>query len=467
MARQYFVETGEPERSVFIGRRQSYHGNTLGALAVGGNEWRRRQFAPAAHRRRARLALLRVPRPRSPRRRPRPTASAWPASWRRRSPRSARSASSPSWPRPSSARPPARCRPRPATSGASARSATATASCSSPTRSCAAWAAPARCYAIEQEGVVPDLDGHRQGPGRRLPAHRRGARVQGKIVEAFRKGSGLFQHGHTYIGHPVAAAAALAVQKVIKRDKPARGRAHARRVLRAAPARGARLASARRRHPRARASSAASNSSRTAPPSAPSTRPTSSTRGSRRTRWQRGLMVYPMGGTIDGVQGDHVLLAPALHRHGGRPRRDRRAACRGHRDRHRRPPARGVGIPPDPPRGDRTMKRHHPRHRLRHRRGLRRAGRGGTAEVPHHRHRRRHRRLLRRGRRHLPPGEQGPRQARHPLLGGIHRRLGVQHQHDQGGRAGPRRDAVRRDVQRGQGPRASSRTPAPTATCAR
>ncbi len=46
MARQYFVESGEPGRSVFIGRRQSYHGNTLGALAVGGNEWRRRQFAP-------------------------------------------------------------------------------------------------------------------------------------------------------------------------------------------------------------------------------------------------------------------------------------------------------------------------------------------------------------------------------------------------------------------------------------
>ena len=25
---------------------------------------------------------------------------------------------------------------------------------------------------------------------------------------------------------------------------------------------------------------------------------------------QRGLMVYPMGGTLDGVRGDHVLLAP-------------------------------------------------------------------------------------------------------------------------------------------------------------
>ncbi|MEO5692643.1 MAG: aminotransferase class III-fold pyridoxal phosphate-dependent enzyme, partial [Usitatibacter sp.] len=46
MARQYFVEAGQPQRTHFIGRRQSYHGNTLGALAVGGNEWRRQQFAP-------------------------------------------------------------------------------------------------------------------------------------------------------------------------------------------------------------------------------------------------------------------------------------------------------------------------------------------------------------------------------------------------------------------------------------
>src|SRR4029079_11625682 len=46
MARQYFVEIGEPQRQHFIARKQSYHGNTLGALAVGGNAWRRQQFAP-------------------------------------------------------------------------------------------------------------------------------------------------------------------------------------------------------------------------------------------------------------------------------------------------------------------------------------------------------------------------------------------------------------------------------------
>lgn len=46
LARQYFVEIGEHQRTHLIARRQSYHGNTLGALAVGGNGWRREQFAP-------------------------------------------------------------------------------------------------------------------------------------------------------------------------------------------------------------------------------------------------------------------------------------------------------------------------------------------------------------------------------------------------------------------------------------
>src|SRR5688572_4890240 len=46
MARQYFVEFGQPQRRNIIARRQSYHGNTLGALATGGNEVRRAQFRP-------------------------------------------------------------------------------------------------------------------------------------------------------------------------------------------------------------------------------------------------------------------------------------------------------------------------------------------------------------------------------------------------------------------------------------
>ena len=46
LARQYYVEVGQVKRRHFIARRQSYHGNTLGALAVGGNQLRREQFAP-------------------------------------------------------------------------------------------------------------------------------------------------------------------------------------------------------------------------------------------------------------------------------------------------------------------------------------------------------------------------------------------------------------------------------------
>ena len=46
LARQYFLEVGQPERSRIVARKQSYHGNTLGALAAGGNAWRREQFSP-------------------------------------------------------------------------------------------------------------------------------------------------------------------------------------------------------------------------------------------------------------------------------------------------------------------------------------------------------------------------------------------------------------------------------------
>ena len=46
LARQYHIENGEPNRRHIIARRQSYHGNTLGALAAGGNKWRRDQFEP-------------------------------------------------------------------------------------------------------------------------------------------------------------------------------------------------------------------------------------------------------------------------------------------------------------------------------------------------------------------------------------------------------------------------------------
>ena len=84
-------------------------------------------------------------------------------------------------------------------------------------------------HACEQEGIVPDLLAVAKGLGGGYQPI--GAVLaQRRIVDAFAQGSGFFQHGHTYIGHPVACAAALAVQQVIERDGllDARARAAAR-----------------------------------------------------------------------------------------------------------------------------------------------------------------------------------------------------------------------------------------------
>ena len=73
-------------------------------------------------------------------------------------------------------------------------------------------------HACEQEGVAPDLMALAKGLGGGYQPI--GAVMLSKrIYEAFANGSGAFQHGHTYMGHPMAAAAALAVQDVIRRDR--------------------------------------------------------------------------------------------------------------------------------------------------------------------------------------------------------------------------------------------------------
>ena len=73
-------------------------------------------------------------------------------------------------------------------------------------------------FAYEQEGIVPDLcvvakglGGGYQPIGATL--------VSKKIFDAVQGGSGFFQHGHTYLGHPMACAAALAVQHTIERER--------------------------------------------------------------------------------------------------------------------------------------------------------------------------------------------------------------------------------------------------------
>jgi adenosylmethionine-8-amino-7-oxononanoate aminotransferase len=163
-------------------------------------------------------------------------------------------------------------------------------------------------YACEQDGVIPDLVAIAKGLGGGYEPI--GAvLLQKKIFDAFANGSGFFHHGHTYLGHPLACAAALEVQRVIKRD----------RLLDNVKAMGARLA--RRlserfgNHPyvgdiRGRGLFQAIELVEDRSAKTPFDPKKKLHARIKKEAMARGLMVYPAGGTADGTAGDHVLLAP-------------------------------------------------------------------------------------------------------------------------------------------------------------
>lgn len=307
MARQYFVEIGQPQRTMFVARRQSYHGNTLGALSIGGNEWRRQQFAPL---------LLDVGRV-SPcyEYRERLTNESQ-NDYTQRLLREIEQAF-------------LDIGPDKVIAFVAETVVGATSGAVPPTPGyfrgvrelcdrygillisdeiMCGMGRTGTLHAIEQEGIVPDLmtiakglGGGYQPIGAFLAA--------GKIVEAVRSGSGMFQHGHTYIGHPMAAAAALAVQQVIQRDG----------LLAKVRDRGVLLE--RLLHQRFGDDPYVGDirgrglfmglelvaDRKTKAPFDPALRLHARVKAKA---MEQGLMVYPMGGTIDGRQGDHVLLAP-------------------------------------------------------------------------------------------------------------------------------------------------------------
>jgi adenosylmethionine-8-amino-7-oxononanoate aminotransferase len=307
LARQYFVEIGQPQRRHFIARRQSYHGNTLGALAVGGNEWRRRPFAPLL------IDVTHV----SP-------------CYEYRDRRAGESAEA------YGARLAAELEEAILRLGAD----TVIAFCAETFGGATAGALPpvpgyfrqvrdicdrhgilllldevmcgmgrtGTLHAVEQEGVVADLMTIAKGLGGGYQPIG-GVLVHERIVAALERGSGFFQHGHTYLGHPVACAAALAVQQVMERD----------RLLDAVKVLGARLdarlhatfdthahvGDIRGRGLLMTIELVADRASKR--PFDPALR----LNGRIMTEaLARGLVVYPMGGTLDGRVGDHVLLAP-------------------------------------------------------------------------------------------------------------------------------------------------------------
>jgi len=163
-------------------------------------------------------------------------------------------------------------------------------------------------HACEHEGVVPDLMAIAKGLGGGYQPI--GAVLaQKKIVDAMSSGSGFFQHGHTYLGHAVACAASLAVQKVIERDgliAQARERgAFLERAMRDAFAANPHIGDIRGRGMFWGIELVQDRSAKT--PFDPARKLHARI---KQEAMARGLMVYPMGGTVDGRYGDHVVLAP-------------------------------------------------------------------------------------------------------------------------------------------------------------
>lgn len=308
LARQYFVERGEPQRARFIARRQSYHGNTLGALAVGGNEARRRQFAPL---------LIEVPR--------------ISACYEYRDRRVGESLEAYGLRAADELEAKVREVGPETVIGFIAETvvgATAGALVPAPgyfrrireicdrygillilDEVMSGMGRTGTLFACEQDGVAPDLVAIAKGLGGGYqPIGAMLATTQ--IAETIKAGSGAFHHGHTYIGHPIACAAALAVQQTIERERLLEGIAAKGEYLRGA------FKEAFRDHPyvgdvRGRGlligiELVEDRSSKT--PLDPARQIHAKV---KREAMARGLLVYPSGGTIDGTRGDHVLIAPA------------------------------------------------------------------------------------------------------------------------------------------------------------
>lgn len=307
MARQYFVEIGQPQRRHIIARRQSYHGNTLGALAAGGNEWRRAQFRPLlieTHHIAPCFAYREQMAGESDGDYAARAAGELEAKILELGPDEVVAFVAET------------------VVGATAGAVPPVADYLQRIREiCTRYGVllildevmcgmgrTGTLHACEQDGVVPDLMTIAKGLGGGYQPV--GAVLLGRhVFDAFAQGSGFFQHGHTYQGHPMAAAAGLAVQEVIARDG----------LLENCRAMGdllaERLVERFGQHPhvgdiRGRGLFQAIELVADRESKAPFAPALKLNARIKAAAMEHGLMVYPMGGTIDGERGDHVLIAP-------------------------------------------------------------------------------------------------------------------------------------------------------------
>ena len=307
LARQFFLEIGQPERHRLIARRQSYHGNTLGALATGGNAWRREKYAPLlveTHH----IAPCFEYRERQPDETPEAygqrAANALEAAIERLGPE------------------------------------TVMAFVAEPMVGATAGAVPSvpgyfkrireicdyygillildevmcgigrtgSLFACEQDGIAPDIVTVAKGLGAGyMPI---GAMLcSGRIYEAIVQGSGSFLHGHTYHAHPLAAAAGEAVIRAILKRGLIPQVQERGETLQAA------LQTAFGQHPhvgdlRGRGlfrGIELVQDRETKQPFDPGRKIAAKVKAAA---FEAGLICYPMAGTRDGQNGDHILLAP-------------------------------------------------------------------------------------------------------------------------------------------------------------
>lgn len=307
MARQYHLERGEPGRTRIVSRRQSYHGNTLGALAVSGSPSRREPYAPMLLEtslitpcffyREARTGE-------TPQAYGRRAADALEEELQRLGPQTVMAFVAET------------------VVGATAGAVPPAPGYLARVREicdrhgvllildevmCGAW----RCgpfLACEDERVVPDIVTLAKGLGGGYAPI--GAVVcTARVFDAFAQGSGAFRHGFTYSAHPVVCAAALAVQQVIAEEKlQARVPIAGERLRAGLQARiGGRgyVGDIRGRGLLLAVELVTDRASKT--PFDPALALNAAVKAEA---FARGLLVYPGGGTADGRAGDHVLLAP-------------------------------------------------------------------------------------------------------------------------------------------------------------
>ena len=170
-------------------------------------------------------------------------------------------------------------------------------------------------FAFEPEGVLPDIVTMAKGLGAGYQPI--GAVIaRGFIHDGIVEGAGSFAHGHTYVGHATAAAAGVAVERVIERENLLERVKETGGILRDA------LNEAFRDHPhvgdiRGRGLLLGIELVRDRETRAPIRAELGLPEIIRRTAMQHGLICYPGGGTADGREGAHVLLAPPfIYNHG-------------------------------------------------------------------------------------------------------------------------------------------------------